>query len=48
MTRVIEERKVKAEEGPAEKLKKLKELFDAEVINEQEYEEKRKKLIEQL
>jgi len=48
MTRVIEERKVKAEEGPAEKLKKLKELYDAGVINEQEYEEKRKKLLEQL
>ena len=48
MTRVIEERKAKAEEDPAEKLKKLKELYDADVINEQEYEEKRKKLVEQL
>lgn len=48
MTRVIEERKAKAEEGPADKLKKLKELYDAGVINEQEYEEKRKKLLELL
>ena len=48
MTRVVEERKTKAEEGPAEKLKKLKELYDVGVINEQEYEEKRKKLLEQL
>jgi hypothetical protein len=48
MTRVIEERKAKAEGGPAEKLKKLKELYDAGVITEQEYEEKRKKLLEQL
>ncbi|MCK4733544.1 MAG: SHOCT domain-containing protein [Methanophagales archaeon] len=44
----MEERKAKTEEGPAEKLKKLKELFDAGIINEQEYEEKRKKLLEQL
>lgn len=48
MTRVVEERKTKAEEGPADKLKKLKELYDVGVINEQEYEEKRKKLLEQL
>ena len=48
MTRVIEERKAKAEEDPADKLKKLKELYDAGVITEQEYEEKRKKLVEQL
>ena len=48
MTRVIEEKKAKAEEGPADKLKKLKELYDAGVITEQEYEEKRKKLLEQL
>ena len=48
MTRVIEERKAKAEEDPADKLKKLKELYDAGVITEQEYEEKRKKLLEQL
>ena len=48
MSRVVEERKTKAEEGPAEKLKKLKELYDAGIINEQEYEEKRKKLLEQL
>ena len=48
MSRVVEERKTKAEEGPADKLKKLKELYDVGVINEQEYEEKRKKLLEQL
>ncbi|MCK4397656.1 MAG: PH domain-containing protein [Methanophagales archaeon] len=48
MTRVVEERKAKAEEGPADKLKKLKELYDAGVINEQEYGEKRKKLLELL
>ncbi|MCW3138013.1 MAG: PH domain-containing protein [Methanophagales archaeon] len=48
LTRVIEGRKAKTEEEPAEKLKKLKELFDAGIINEQEYEEKRKKLLEQL
>ena len=48
MTRVIEKRRVETEEGPAEKLKKLKELYDAGVVNEQEYEEKRKKLLEQL
>ena len=48
MTRVIEERKAKPEEGPVEKLKKLKELYDAGVINEREYEEKRERLLEQL
>lgn len=48
MTHVVEERKAKAEEGPADKLKKLKELYDAGVVTEQEYEEKRKKLVEQL
>jgi len=35
MTRGAEERKAKSEEDIAEKLKKLKELFDADVITEQ-------------
>lgn len=48
MTRGAEERKAKSEEDTAEKLKRLKELYDAGIINEQEYEEKRKKLLEQL
>lgn len=35
-------------EDPMEKLKKLKELYDMGVINQEEYEEKRKKLLEQI
>ena len=35
MTHGAEERKAKSEEDPADKLKKFKELFDADVITEQ-------------
>ncbi|AIF68654.1 hypothetical protein PAP_01060 [Palaeococcus pacificus DY20341] len=35
-------------EDPLEKLKKLKELYDMGVITQEEYEEKRKKLLEQI
>jgi len=35
-------------EDPLEKLKKLKELYDMGVITPEEYEEKRKKLLEQI
>nr|QEK15350.1 hypothetical protein FPV09_09905 [Thermococcus aciditolerans] len=35
-------------EDPLEKLKKLKELYDMGVISAEEYEEKRKKLLEQI
>lgn len=35
-------------EDPLEKLKKLKELYDMGVISPEEYEEKRKKLLEQI
>jgi hypothetical protein len=35
-------------EDPIEKLKKLKELYDMGVINQEEYEEKRKKLLEEI
>ncbi|WP_062371507.1 PH domain-containing protein [Thermococcus guaymasensis] len=36
------------EEDPLEKLKKLKELYDMGVITQEEYEEKRKKLLEEI
>ncbi|RLF89444.1 hypothetical protein DRN43_03800 [Thermococci archaeon] len=36
------------EEDPLEKLKKLKELYDMGVLSQEEYEEKRKKLLEQI
>ena len=35
-------------EDPMEKLKKLKELYDMGVISQEEYEEKRRKLLEQI
>ncbi|BAD86362.1 hypothetical protein, conserved [Thermococcus kodakarensis KOD1] len=35
-------------EDPLEKLKKLKELYDMGVISQEEYEEKRKKLLEEI
>ena len=35
-------------EDPLEKLKKLKELYDMGVISQEEYEEKRKKLLDQI
>ena len=37
-----------AKEDPLEKLKKLKELYDMGAISPEEYEEKRKKLLEQI
>jgi len=37
-----------AKEDPLEKLKKLKELYDMGVISQEEYEEKRKKLLEEV
>ncbi|AEK73549.1 hypothetical protein GQS_08275 [Thermococcus sp. 4557] len=39
---------VEKKEDPMEKLKKLKELYDMGVISAEEYEEKRKKLLEQI
>jgi len=36
------------QEDPLEKLKKLKELYDMGVLSQEEYEEKRKKLLEQI
>jgi len=39
---------VEKKEDPLEKLKKLKELYDMGVITAEEYEEKRKKLLEQI
>ena len=39
---------VEKKEDPIEKLKKLKELYDMGVISQEEYEEKRKKLLEQI
>ncbi|WP_456395518.1 PH domain-containing protein [Thermococcus sp.] len=36
------------EEDPLEKLKKLKELYDMGVLSQEEYEEKRKKLLERI
>ncbi|QDA32114.1 hypothetical protein FH039_11605 [Thermococcus indicus] len=39
---------VEKKEDPIEKLKKLKELYDMGVISAEEYEEKRKKLLEQI
>ncbi|ASJ14968.1 PH domain-containing protein [Thermococcus radiotolerans] len=39
---------VEKKEDPLEKLKKLKELYDMGVISAEEYEEKRKKLLEQI
>ena len=47
MTQVIE-KKVPQKEDPLEKLKKLKELYEAGVISKEEFEEKKKKLLEQL
>ncbi len=45
----VEPRSVQIEkEDPLEKLKKLKELYDMGVISQDEYEEKRKKLLEQI
>ncbi|ADT84427.1 PH domain-containing protein [Thermococcus barophilus] len=38
----------KREEDPLEKLKKLKELYDMGVITQEEYEEKRKKLLRKI
>lgn len=36
------------ESDPMEQLKKLKELYDMGIINQEEYEEKRKKLLEKI
>ncbi|WP_306298119.1 SHOCT domain-containing protein [Thermococcus litoralis] len=38
----------KSQEDPLEKLKKLKELYDMGVLSQEEYEEKRKKLLDQI
>ncbi len=47
MTQVIE-RKVTSKTDPLEKLKKLKELYEEGIITKEEFEEKKKKLLEQL
>jgi hypothetical protein len=39
---------VKEKEDPIEKLKKLKELYDMGIITQEEYEEKRRKLLEKI
>jgi len=39
---------VQKKEDPMEKLKKLKELYDMGIISQEEYEEKRKKLLEEI
>ncbi|ACJ16940.1 hypothetical protein, conserved [Thermococcus onnurineus NA1] len=45
---IVQHPPAKKEEDPLEKLKKLKELYDMGVITQEEYEEKRKKLLEQI
>ena len=45
MTKVVETSKPSTREDPMEKLKKLKELYDMGVISEEEYQEKRGKLM---
>ncbi|NJD98444.1 hypothetical protein E3E26_01335 [Thermococcus sp. LS1] len=45
---IVQHSPAKKEEDPLEKLKKLKELYDMGVITQEEYEEKRKKLLEQI
>lgn len=47
MTQVVE-RKVSKKEDPVEKLKKLKELYDAGIISMEEFEEEKRKLLDQL
>ncbi|AGK61516.1 hypothetical protein Asulf_01538 [Archaeoglobus sulfaticallidus PM70-1] len=47
MTQVIETKK-EVKEDPIEKLKKLKELYDMGLLTEEEYETKRKELLEKL
>ena len=47
MTQVIE-RKVTSKTDPLEKLKKLKELYEEGIITKEEFEEKKRKLLEQL
>ncbi len=46
--KTIEHPPAKVEEDALEKLKKLKELYDMGAITEEEYEEKRKKLLEKI
>ncbi|AGK60901.1 hypothetical protein Asulf_00894 [Archaeoglobus sulfaticallidus PM70-1] len=47
MTQVIE-KTTPQKEDPIEKLKKLKELYEAGVISKEEFEEKKKKLLDQI
>lgn len=44
--RVVEKPEAPTKEDPMEKLKKLKELYDEGVINQEEYEEKKNELME--
>ncbi len=46
MTQVVEKKVKEEKEDPMEKLKKLKELHDMGVISDEEFEEKKKKLME--
>ncbi len=50
MTQVIERQVIKRNDktDPLEKLKKLKELYEEGIITKEEFEEKKKKLLEQL
>ncbi len=47
MTQVVERTSVQKED-PIEKLKKLKELYEAGVISREEFEEKKRKLLDQI
>ncbi|WP_083809319.1 SHOCT domain-containing protein [Archaeoglobus veneficus] len=50
MTQVIEKTPAQKvnKEDPIEKLKKLKELYDLGILSEEEYQRKRKELLEML
>ncbi|WP_297062244.1 PH domain-containing protein [Thermococcus sp.] len=50
ITRTVPVQRAEAppKEDPVEKLKKLKELYDLGIISQEEYEEKRRKLLEEI
>jgi len=47
MTQVVERRTL-PKEDPIEKLKKLKELYEAGILSKEEFEEKKRKLLDQI